>query len=80
MLEEVLTVRDGETLADIMLADDEANGDAEATLLDGEVLVDSEGVLDCVAPPPSLADGEGELVNVALAVVVEGVADCEGVT
>jgi hypothetical protein len=47
-------VADGGMLVDTMLADDDADGDPEETLLDGDRLAEREGVLDCEAPP--LAD------------------------
>jgi hypothetical protein len=49
-------VADGDTLVDTMLADDDADGDPEETLLDGDRLADREGVLDCEAP--LLADAD----------------------
>jgi hypothetical protein len=50
---------DGDTLVDTMLADDDADGDPEATLVDGDAngLADKEGVRDSVAPPLELVDG-----------------------
>jgi hypothetical protein len=49
-------VGDGDTLFNTMLADNNADGDPEEALLDGDRLADREGVLDCEAPP--LADAE----------------------
>jgi hypothetical protein len=61
---------DGVTLADTMLAEDDADGDAEATLLDGDALGDLEGVLDA----DTLDDVEGvtEVVGLELTLVPDG--------